>query len=253
MDNEMWIGKRLAVAMADVEVEGAGAQKAVDLLRTWDAQNAAGSPAAAFANVLWSNLAHNIFADREVPLPTDDQGRLFTVFGAMLDDPAHPLWSNERIDVEGKDEMLALSAEQAYTELKNLQGDDLRNWNWGSLHEIDLVSDTLGSSGIAPIEMLFNRGPYPVGGGSSVVNATGWVLGESYQTVTVPSMRMVIDLADFDDSSWIQLTGASGHAFHRHYTDQTEDWAIGEQTDWVFSAKAVKAAAVDTLVLSPGA
>ena len=252
MDSEMWIGKRLSIAMADVDVDGAGTQDAIDLLRTWDAQNTADSAAAAFANVLWSNLAQNIFTDREVPLPTDDQGRLFTVVGAMLDDPEHPLWTNERIDVQGKDEMLAFSAEQAYEELKDLQGEDVRQWNWGSLHEIDLVSDTLGSSGIAPIEALFNRGPYRVGGGASVVNATGWVLGESYQTVTVPSMRMVIDLSDFDDSTWNHLTGASGHAFHPHYTDQTEDWTVGEQSDWAFSAKAVKAAAVDTLVLTPG-
>lgn len=252
MDSEMWIGKRLSIAMTDVDVDGAGTQDAIDLLRTWDAQNTADSAAAAFANVLWSNLAQNIFTDREVPLPTDDQGRLSTVVGAMLDDPEHPLWTNERIDVQGKDEMLAFSAEQAYEELKDLQGEDVRQWNWGSLHEIDLVSDTLGSSGIAPIEALFNRGPYRVGGGASVVNATGWVLGESYQTVTVPSMRMVIDLSDFDDSTWNHLTGASGHAFHPHYTDQTEDWTVGEQSDWAFSAKAVKAAAVDTLVLTPG-
>lgn len=252
LDEEMWIGKRLAVAMPDVDVSGEGPREAVDLLRTWDAQNGADSAAAAYANVLWSNLAQNIFADREVPMPIDDQGRLFTVFGAMLDDPAHPLWVNERIDVDSRDEMLAFSAEQAYEELTDLQGTDVRHWNWGSLHQIDLVSDTLGSSGIAPIEMLFNRGPYRVGGGSSVVNATGWVLGESYQTVTVPSMRMVIDLADFDDSTWNHLTGASGHAFHPHYTDQTEDWAVGIQTPWAFSPQAVKAATVDTLVLTPG-
>lgn len=252
LDSEMWIGKRLAVAMDADEVSGEGPQAAVELLGSWDAQNTADSPAAAYANVLWSNLAQNIFVDREVPMPVDDQGRLFTVVGAMLDDPSHELWTNERIDVSGMDEMLAFSAEQAYEELRDLQGDDVRQWNWGKLHEISLVSDTLGSSGIAPIEMLFNRGPCAVGGGASIVNATGWNLGESYQTVTVPSMRMVIDLADFDDSTWNHLTGASGHAFHPHYTDQTEDWTVGIQTPWAFSPKAVRAATVDTLILTPG-
>jgi penicillin amidase len=109
----------------------------------------------------------------------------------------------------------------------------------------------VGSSGIAPIEALFNRGPFPVSGGASVVNATGWNLGESYATTTVPSMRMVVDLADFDASTWNHLTGASGHAFHEHYIDQTADWAVGTQKPWAFSAKAVDAAAVDTLVLTP--
>lgn len=249
-DDEMWIGKQLAVAMGEVKVDGA-AQRGVDLLRGWDAQNEPGSAAAAYANVLWSNLAQNIFVNRDVPLPVSDQGRLFTVVGAMLENPDDPMWTNERIDVNGMDEMLALSARQASDELVRLQGENTAQWNWGSLHAITLRSSTLGSSGIAPIEALFNRGPYPVGGGASVVNATGWMIGESYETTTVPSMRMVIDLSDFDASTWNQLTGASGHAFHPNYVDQTQDWSKGIQKPWPFSKQGVDAATVDRLVLQP--
>ncbi|MFS0853373.1 penicillin acylase family protein [Microbacterium sp. 179-I 3D4 NHS] len=251
MDGEMWIGKRLASAMEDVDVSGAGPREAVDLLRTWDAQNSASSAAAAYANVLWSTLVRNVFADREQPLPIDSQSRLFTVVGALLDDPAAALWTNERIGVSSREEMLALSAEQAYDELVRLQGTTVSRWNWGDLHAITLTSDTFGSSGIPPIEALFNRGPFPVGGGASTVNATGWEIGNGFATTTVPSMRMVVDLSDFDASTWIHLTGASGHAFHQHYVDQTEDWAAGIQRPWAFSAAAVKRSTVDTLVLSP--
>ena len=250
MDSEMWIGKRLTAALDEVDIDGP-AGDAVDLLTTWDVQNEASSPAAAYANVLWSNLVQNLFAEREEPLPIDGQGRLFTVVAALLDDPADPLWTNPAIDVDGMDEMLALSAEEAYDELSGLQGTDVDAWRWGDLHAITLTNDTLGSSGIAPIEALFNRGPFPVSGGASVVNATGWELGTSYATTTVPSMRMVIDLSDFDASTWVHLTGASGHAFHEHYTDQTEDWSVGIQRPWAFSAKAVDAAATQTLVLTP--
>ena len=252
MDNEMWIGKQLATAMSDVEVSGAGPTEAVGLLTAWDAQNAASSSAAAYANVLWSNLVQNIFAEREQPLPIDGQGRLFTVVADLLENPSDPLWVNEQIDVDGMEQMLALSAEEAYDELAAAQGTTVSRWNWGQLHAITLTSDTLGSSGIAPVEALFNRGPYPVSGGASVVNATGWELGVSYATTTVPSMRMVVDLSDFDASTWNHLTGASGHAFDAHYTDQTADWAAGIQKPWAFSTKAVKAATVDTLVLTPG-
>lgn len=251
MDNEMWIGTQLATAMAEVDVSGAGPSDAVDLLEAWDGQNSASSAAAAYANVLWSNLVQNIFAEREQPLPIDGQGRLFTVVSAMLTDPSDPLWTNEQLDVDGMEQMLALSAEEAYDELAALQGTTISRWNWGDLHAITLTSDTLGSSGIAPIEALFNRGPFPMSGGASLVNATGWELGVSYATTTVPSMRMVVDLSDFDTSTWNHLTGASGHAFHEHYTDQTADWAAGAQKPWAYSTKAVKSAAVDTLVLSP--
>ncbi|MGX1792181.1 penicillin acylase family protein [Microbacterium sp. NPDC055312] len=251
MDEEMWIGKQLVAAMDGVTVTRKGPKAALELLRTWDAQNAPASPAAAYANALWSNLVRNVFIDREVSMPVNDQGRLFTVVGQMLEDENDPLWQNERVGVDDRESMLALSADQAYDELAGLQGEDVTAWRWGDLHALSLTHATLGTSGIAPIEMLFNRGPYPVGGGSSVVNATGWRLGESYATVTVPSMRMVIDLDDFDASTWNHLTGASGHAFNPHYTDQTGDWAKGEQKPWAFTTKAVAKAAVDRLELTP--
>ncbi|MBD3751667.1 MAG: penicillin acylase family protein [Micrococcales bacterium] len=122
---------------------------------------------------------------------------------------------------------------------------------WDALHAITLTHETFGTSDIAPIEALFNRGPFPVGGGSSVVNATGWPLGEGFATTTVPSMRMVVDLSDFDASGWNHLTGASGHAFHENYTDQTATWQAAGLSPWAFSPDAVTAATEHTLTLEP--
>ena len=147
--------------------------------------------------------------------------------------------------------MLEHAANEAYDRLVAIQGDNASRWNWGSLHALTLTSGTFGSSGIAPIEMLFNRGPYPVGGGSSVANATGWDIGESFKTVTVPSMRMVVDLSDFDESRWNHLTGTSGHTFHPNYVDQTPAWQRAELTPWAFTANAVDAATTHSLTLVP--
>ena len=36
------------------------------------------------------------------------------------------------------------------------------------------------------------------------------------------------DFADYDRSTWVHLTGASGHAFNAHYDDQLELWATGQ-------------------------
>ena len=44
----------------------------------------------------------------------------------------------------------------------------------------------------------------------------------------MPSMRMIVDLSNLDESRWIQLTGNSGHAFHSNYSDQFELWLKGE-------------------------
>ena len=250
-DQEFWMGKRLSAVYADVTVDG-DAQSALDLLSAWDAQNDPESHAAAYANVLWDELAQNLFSRRDEPASLSDQSRLFTVVDALLDSPDSPWWTNAQIGVEGQREMLERSAADAYERLVALQGEDPNGWNWGSLHAITLRSDTFGSSGIAPIEALFNRGPYPVGGGASVVDATGWALGSGrFATSTVPSMRMTVDLADLDASRWNHLTGASGHAFHPNYVDQVEAWQQQRQTPWLFTVEKIAASATDTLILTP--
>jgi penicillin amidase len=251
-DNQFFMGLRLSGAYAEVETGHEGTDAALDLLRTWDAQNDANSPAAAYANVLWDELAHNMFVvGREHPVPLSDQARLFLVVDELLRDPGSDWWTNDELDVSGQSEMLEKSATDAYERLVKLQGDNPSKWNWGALHALPLRSDTFGSSGIAPIEWLFNRGPFPVGGGSSVANATGWVMGEGFTTVTVPSMRMVVDLSDFDASGWNHLTGTSGHAFHPNYIDQTATWQKAELTPWAFSRTAINASTTNTLTLIP--
>lgn len=251
-DNYSFIGMRLTAAYADVTTGDDDTDAALALLQEWDAQNSADSAAAAYANVLWDTLAENVFVTgRESPAPLSGQGRLFLVMDTMLDDETSTWWTNEELGVDGMTDMLKRSAIDAYEHLVELQGDNPTRWNWGALHALPLVSDSFGSSGIAPIEWLFNRGPFPVGGGSSVSNATGWDLGGGFETVTVPSMRMIVDLGDFDDSRWNQLTGQSGHAFHTNYTDQVESWQKAELTPWAYTEDAVDAATTDTLVLKP--
>lgn len=250
-DNRMWIAPRLANAFKKVSVPSE-LQPIIDDLQAWDGQNSASSPDAAYANVLWNRLVLNIFHEREDPLPITNQSRLFLLVDGMLQDPASPYWQNDKLGITSMNDMLITSAEQARDELIALQGDDRTRWSWGELHALELKHETIGTnSGIAAIEWLLNRGPFPTGGGGSVVNATGWVIGEGFGTVTVPSMRMVIDLGDFDNSTWINLTGQSGHAFHANYTDQTADWASGKQRPWAYSPEAIDANTAATLTLQP--
>ncbi|MGZ0712164.1 penicillin acylase family protein (plasmid) [Coraliomargarita sp. W4R53] len=251
-DNEFWIGKRLIAAYLDVSLGEEGPDAALELLSQWDAQNNAGSPAAAYANVLWDELAQNLFTrGRANPAPLSDQSRMFLVVNELLDDPESPWWTNDELGVSSQQEMLELSAQNAYDTLESLTGNGVASWRWGTLHALTLTNDSFGTSGIAPIEYLFNRGPYAVGGGSSVVNATGWDVGQSFETVTVPSMRMIVDMADLDASAWNNLTGASGHTYHPNYVDQTEAWQNAELTPWAFSREAVADATTHTLTLTP--
>ena len=251
-DNQSEIGKTLITVSENLRTGDEATDAALDLLRQWDAQNDADSSAAAFANVVWDELAQNLFTrGRSTPVPLTSQSRQFLVVQNLLADPGSPWWTNTEIGVSGQRDMLEASARSATEILTTAQGSNPLQWRWGTLHAITLTHETFGTSGIAPIEALFNRGPFPVGGGSSVVNATGWPLGEGFATTTVPSMRMVVDLSHFDASGWNHLTGASGHAFHENYTDQTATWQAAGLIPWAFTRDAVTAATEHTLTLEP--
>ena len=114
-----------------------------------------------------------------------------------------------------------------------------------------MQNQSFGTSGISLIERIFNRGPVETAGGDSIVDATGWTPKNGYVVDWVPSMRMVLDLSDLDASTWVHLTGASGHAYDPHYADQLDAWQNGTTYPWAFSTSAVQAAAKDHLVLQP--
>ncbi|MET9098256.1 penicillin acylase family protein [Streptomyces antibioticus] len=186
----------------------------------------------------------------------DGGDRWFQVVRKLMDKPDSDWWTTPESGTrEGadrnRDDLLKRAMIDARWELTAELGKDIDTWSWGRLHRLFLKNQTLGTSGPDFIQYVLNRGPWKLGGGEAAVDATGWNAAGGYGVVWVPSMRMVVNLADPDKSKWINLTGASGHAFSAHYTDQTGKWAKGELLDWAFSKKAVEESTSDTLLLKP--
>lgn len=227
-------------------------REAQALLAKWDYSDDVDSAASAFFNMTWKHLLTAMFADK-LPEGTQPVGgdRWFGVVGNLIGQPDSAWWNNEALGIQGRDAMLSYAAEQAFAEGRDKLGPNPKRWQWGDIHTLELRNASFGESGIAPIEWLFNRGPHPVAGGSSVVNAVGWDASKGYNVDWVPSMRQVISLDDFDDSTWINLSGASGHAFNAHYDDQQALWRENKTRSWPYSPDAVRAAARDVLQLHP--
>ncbi|GAA1948504.1 penicillin acylase family protein [Agromyces allii] len=238
--------------IAELDLSGDAARGA-ELLADWNGHADANSPEAAYFAVFWKTLLADMF--ETLPEQTRPTGgdRWFSVVGTLLGEPDAAWWTNDRLGVTGRDAMIADALGEAWGEATSRMGGNADTWRWGRLHTLTLTNASFGTSGIAPIEWLFNRGPYELGGGSSIVNAIGWDATLGYGVDWVPSMRMVVDLNDLDASTWVNLTGASGHAFHPNYTDQAPLWQHGETRDWPFSLDAVRAATTDTLDLRPAA
>lgn len=250
-------------------VEAAGAADASNLVRSaialwreWDYQQPAeGEPgtedgrrsaAAAYYNAVWRHLLLATFDELPADHRLDGNDQSYEVVRGLLSQPDSPWWDRPETEVvEGRDDLLRAAAEAAADELSRNQGDQPDDWRWGRMHTLTVRNQSFGTSGVGIIEWLFNTGPVSVSGGGAIVNATAWDAATGYEVKAVPSMRMIVDLADLDASRWIQLTGNSGHAFHRNYDDQLELWRTGKTLPMRWERATIEAKAARTLTLEP--
>ncbi len=224
------------------------------LLAGWDFRQPADSAAAAYFNVVWSNVLRLTFHDQLPEALWPDGGqRWMAVVSNLLRDPQSQWWDDAETQgvVEDRDMILTQAMLDARDELTRDVALSPERWAWGKLHQLDLENQSLGQSGVGVVEALLNRGPFEVGGGSSSVDATSWDATEGYRVTSAPSMRMVVDLDDLDRSRWVNLTGASGHVASPHYRDQTARWVAGRTLAWPFGRDSVRAATEDRLVIEP--
>lgn len=246
----------LVPALLAAPVDDAFTEEAVDLLRDWDGRQTADSSAAAYFASVWSTLLELTFQD-DLPESVwpDGGSRWLQVVVNLLEDPDNPWWDDRTTVnvVESRDELLSRALETARLELTVELGKDTRDWEWGRLHTVAPRHAVLGGETVpAPVRELVNPEPLGMPGGSSIVNATAWdAASGSFEVTAGPAMRMVVDLGDLDASTWVTVTGTSGHPGSVHYTDQLDAWAHGRTFAWPFSERAVREAAGRELTLRP--
>jgi penicillin amidase len=229
---------------------------AAELLAGWDYQNRIDSAPAAVFNAFWRRLLLRLFTNMGVPEDYfPEQSRAFAIMETMEGDAGWDCaaWCDDPATrgIEDREAILRSSFADAVAELESLLGKDPARWTWGALHTATFRNTTLGESGIGLIEALFNRGPYHTAGGSSIVNATGWDYLEGYELVSLPSERMIVNLANLPGSLMVHTTGQSGHAYHPHYADMIDAWRLIEYRPMLWSRDQVEAAAPDGLTLTP--
>lgn len=242
-------------ALLKIKITDGWVREGQETMVGWDYAATRDSAAAAYFYVTMQNVLKLTFRD-ELPQEQWPTGgdRWYAVLSGLIKDPNNDWWDDVSTTdvVEKRDDILLAAMTDARSEITALMSRDVSGWQWGKLHTVTLENQTLGNSGIGPVEALFNRGPSPVGGGPAVVNATGFTAGEGYAVTSAPAMRMLVDVGAPDGSRWINQTGTSGHAFHAHYNDQTPLWLDNQLLPFVQSRAAVEGQTKRRLDLLPG-
>lgn len=253
-DNKNLNAAVLLPVLFDLRLEDSRLEQARAILQDWDHQQHMDSSAAAIFEVFWKNLLRRTFDD-DLPeeIRASGSSLWFEVVRGLVDQPGSEWWDDKATSVEERrDDIFLASFAAAIDELEGLQGKDPSRWNWGDLHTLSFQVGGLGESGNPLVEILFNRGPFRTSGGASIVNATGWDASkEDYQVRSLPSQRMIVDLADLSRSLGIHTTGQSGHAYHPNYIDMVERWATIQYHPMLWERSQVEAGAVKHLRLIP--
>lgn len=230
-------------------------QEALDYLCAWDCHEYAESGAAAFYAIFWMNFMKTVFMNKLPP----GQWPLEEAVALLMTEPENHWWDDPATPnvVEKRDDVLRKSFVAAYHDARQRMGSNKNRWAWNKLHVAVFKNSIMGS--IPVVSLLFNRGPFPVPGGPGVINSYGWAIGNqpnalarsAYEVTWIPSMRMIVDFNDFDNSLMIQSLGQSGHPFHPHYNDMLELWRRNQYHPQLWNRSAVRNAAESHLSFIP--
>ncbi len=257
-DNFNLMAEEIIPYLTAVESALPEVQSAQGLLAEWGSQaepfqQDADSPHGALYAAVWKHLLAAAFHD---DLPEDywpiGRDNFFQVLRPILDDPTSEWWDSQSTsNIEERDAILETAMLEAWNEMVDTLGSQPSEWRWGDLHTATFRNASLGQSGIAPIEWLFNRGPFEASGSGDLVNATTWNAAEGYEVIALPSMRMIVDLDDLSRSRAVHTTGQSGHAFNKHYIDMADLWVVNETQPLRWDRPAIEANADGHLRLLP--
>jgi len=241
--------RRLVQTLQGFTPDDSQARKGFDLLHSWDFQLAPDSGAAALFELWYGRFLGPALVHRAV---SNDQSakalgsgeslwRISTVEdpqGAFLQDP-----------VKTRNEALTESLRQAVQEAERLMGKDPESWRWDRLHH-SLLEHALSALVDPETRQQWNVGPAARGGSGETVGSTLYRASD-YRQVSGGSFRMVLDVANWDNSRAMNSPGQAGDPDSPHYRDLFLPWAKDESFPLLFSRTKVEQEADVRIRLEP--
>jgi penicillin amidase len=221
-------------------------------LASWDANVLAGSGQAALYEVwVGGHLMPAFFSKAASSLPprlqaliTDEQ--LLPVV-EYLERPDNRLGDQPEA---ARDELLLSTLATALAETRTLLGPDRATWQWGRLSTV-LLEHALTPLASEAQRAQMTVGPAPKDGDSNVPGVAEFD-HKTYRTIGVATLRIVMDVGDWDKSLAINGAGQSGDWTSPHFRDLFTMWLSGKYFPLLYSRAAIEQATRERIVLVPG-
>jgi len=224
------------------------------ILESWDYHDRADGNASTVFQTIYRHLARLTYEDELGP----------DLAATMLD--AWYFWQErfETMIVEGESkwfdithtadkkeslaELIQLAALNAKKELSSKLGNDLKEWTWGKVHQIE-YTNPIRRKGAG--KGWLGGGRHPMGGSGETLYRALYAFNKPDEIKYSAAMRMVADLADSEKVLAVINGGVTGRTFHPNFKNQIEAYGSGKKSYWWFSDEKIQAHKVSELMLEP--
>lgn len=252
-----WREFRDAILSAPAESEEA--RQAIALLKDWDGMMSADSPAAAIFELFLAEMVRRVVYAKAPRAAEWALGKGFTIlapFGMFSVRRVSHLSRLVREQPEGWfarpwPQEIANALATVVSALQRRYGDDPRRWAWGRIRPM-MLRHPVGER--KPLDRVFNLGPFPCGGdANTVAQAAAGPIATTANPLFIASLRMVVDVGNWDESRFALPGGQSGNPLSPHYADILPLWQRGDGVPIAWSPEAVDRSTRATLRLTPKA
>ena len=235
---------------------------AVDMLKRWDGEMAAGRPEPLIATAWLRELSRQIFADElgEGLFREYWQYRNFhqAMLNVMRDKDGQARWCNGAAVPQAQagqrsacNALLPVALEAALDDLEKRYGRDAQAWRWGEAHAARSEHRPFGK--VATLHSLFNI-EVPSPGDTFSINVGRNNPGneaEPFLNRHAAGLRTLFDLGDLEKSRFMHATGQSGNVFSPLYRNFAQPWASVEYLPMQTVRANVERGRIGTLRLAP--
>ncbi len=240
--------RRLVALLAPLKSTDEATARALALLRGWDGRQQAESPQAALEET-WQ-MRHLRPAFRAAVLPPSAAAALgSTDMNVMLDALERPEMRFGPNSIAKRDALLLASLKAAWEEMLQRRGPDPAAWQWGQMH-FNLAEHPFAGAVDAATRARINVGPVPKDGSEFTTNQSAPRASDLRQ-MNGASVRLVLDVGNWDNSRAVNHPGQSGDPASPHYRDLAAMWRKGEYFPLAYSRAAVEEATERIIQMLP--